>query len=283
MYNIIVQNKLLLKETFEMKKILLLALVVCLALTLVACKPANGNENNENNENNQPACTEHVDLNADGVCDNEDCDAAVQVKVLSYAEYVAAELNSFVVVDAYVQDHQSWWSNKITVYLADEDGAYFAYEMACSEEDAARLTAGTKIRVYGYKVEWKGEVEIKDCGFYFLEGDTYVATAVDLTDKLGTDELINYQNQLAKFTDMTITAMEYKNGEPGDDIYVTFEKNGEQYSFCVEYYLTGTSTDLYKLFSQGTLMVGDVVDVEAFLYWYDGANPHIVSITNINE
>ena len=263
-----------------MKKILLLALVVCLALTLVACKPANGNENNENN---QPACTEHVDLNADGVCDNEDCDAAVQVKVLSYAEYVAAELNSFVVVDAYVQDHQSWWSNKITVYLADEDGAYFAYEMACSEEDAARLTAGTKIRVYGYKVEWKGEVEIKDCGFYFLEGDTYVATAVDLTDKLGTDELINYQNQLAKFTDMTITAMEYKNGEPGDDIYVTFEKNGEQYSFCVEYYLTGTSTDLYKLFSQGTLMVGDVVDVEAFLYWYDGANPHIVSITNINE
>ena len=283
MYNIVVQNKLILKEILKMKKILLLALVVCLAFALIACQPANGNGNNENNENNQPACTEHADFNADGVCDTEGCDEAVQVNVMSYAEYAAAELSTFVVIDAYVQAHQSWWSNKITVYLADEDGAYFAYEMACSEEDAARLTPGTKIRVYGYKDAWAGEVEITDCGFYFLEGDTYVATPVDLTDKLGTDELINYQNQLAKFTDMTVTAIAYRNDAPGDDIYVTLEKNGEQYSFCVEVYLTGTSSDLYKLFTQGTVLVGDEVDIEAFLYWYDGVNPHIVSITNINE
>ena len=27
------------------------------------------------------------------------------------------------------------------------------------------------------------------------------------------------------------------------------------------------------------LKVGDVVDLEGFLYWYEGANPHITSVT----
>ena len=122
-----------------MKKFLLWALVVCLAVALVACKQPD----------NTPACTDHVDDNYDGVCDNDGCGGEVAVDVLTHAEYIAAELNSFVIIDAYVQAHQSWWDNKITVYLADEDGAYFAYEMACSEEDAAKLVPGTKIRVYG--------------------------------------------------------------------------------------------------------------------------------------
>ena len=29
----------------------------------------------------------------------------------------------------------------------------------------------------------------------------------------------------------------------------------------------------------GALNVGDVVNVEGFLYWYEGVNPHITSIT----
>jgi hypothetical protein len=41
-----------------------------------------------------------------------------------------------------VQATQSWWDNKITVYAQDQDGAYFLYEMACSEEDAAKLVPG---------------------------------------------------------------------------------------------------------------------------------------------
>ena len=53
-------------------------------------------------------------------------------------EYAAAEMDAPVKVEAYVQDHQSWWDGKVTVYLQSEDGAYFVYEMACSEEDAAR-------------------------------------------------------------------------------------------------------------------------------------------------
>ena len=263
-----------------MKKILVLLLIACLAFALASCKK----ECTHLDDNTDGVCDncgatvatpcEHMDDNYDGKCD--ECGTDVEVQVMSYAEYVAAELNSHVVIEGYVQDHQSWWDNKITVYLADEDGAYFAYEMACSEEDAAKLERGAKIRVYGYKSEWKGEVEITDCAFNLVEADPYIASAKDLTDKLGTDDLINYQNQLALFRALEIVKIEYKNGEPGDDIYLTVKKGDAEYSFCVEIYLTGVNSDVYT--TVGTLAVGDLVDIEAFLYWYDGPNPHVTSV-----
>ena len=200
-----------------------------------------------------------------------------KVGVLSYDEYAAAELDSYVIVDMYVQAHQSWWDNKITVYAADENGGYYLYEMACSEEDAAKLTAGTKIRVYGYKGEWAGEIEIMDATFEFLEGDPYLATAKDVTEYLGTDELVDFQNQFVKFSGLTIASIEYKNGEPGDDIYVGVSYGGATYSFCVERYLTDPDSDLYKAVM--ALEIGDVVDIEGFLYWYEGVNTHITSVT----
>jgi DNA/RNA endonuclease YhcR with UshA esterase domain len=197
--------------------------------------------------------------------------------VMTHAEYIAAELESEVVIEAYVQATQSWWDNKITVYLQDRDGAYFAYEMACTEEDAKKLTPGTKIRVSGYKAEWSGEVEIVDCTFTFVEGgDTFVAEAFDVTDFLGSDELIKHQNEFVRFSSMTVVSVEYKNGTPGDDIYVTLSKNETNYSFCIEVYLTGTTTEVYQ--AVGALKAGDIIDVEGFLYWYEGVNTHITAV-----
>ena len=49
------------------------------------------------------------------------------------------------------------------------------------------------------------------------------------------------------------------------------------YDFCVEVYLTGTDSDVYT--TVGELAEGDVVDVEGFVYWYEGANPHITAIS----
>ena len=197
---------------------------------------------------------------------------------MTYNEYASVEIDTEVVVEAYVQATQSWWSNKITVYLADRMGAYFAYEMACSEEDAAKLVPGVMIRIEGVKGEWAGEVEIMDCTFTFVEGaDTYVAEPVDLTSYLGSENLIMHQNKLALFTDMTVKSVSYKNGTPGDDIYVTFTKDGADYNFCVEYYLNGNDADFYNTFA--TLNEGDVVDVEGFVYWYNGINTHITKIT----
>ena len=198
-------------------------------------------------------------------------------KAMSHADFMAAAMDSEVVIETYVQDHQSWWDNKITVYCQSKDGAYFLYELACSEEDAAKLVPGTKIVVTGTKGEWSGEIEVMDGTFEFAKGnDTFIAEALDVTAMLGTDELIAHQNEKVAFKGMTVEAIEYKNGEPGDDIYVTLGKDGASYSFCVEVYLTGPDTDVYT--TVGSLNVGDVVNVEGFLYWYEGANPHITAI-----
>ena len=198
--------------------------------------------------------------------------------VMTYADYVAAELDAEVVIECYVQATQSWWDNKITVYAADQEGAYFLYELACSQEDAAKLVPGTKIKVTGYKGAWADEVEVMDCTFEFVEGGiNYIAEPVDLTNVLGTEELISYQNQLAIFKGMTVKAIEYKNGEPGDDIYVTLTYGDADYSFCVERYLTGPETEVYE--AVGALQAGDVVDVTGFVYWYNGINTHITAVT----
>jgi len=195
--------------------------------------------------------------------------------VMTYAEYAAAEMDAEVVIETYVQGKQSWWDNKGTFYTQDKEGGYFLYEMPCTEEEYNKLEVGTKIKVTGYKTEWSGEVEIVDASFEILEGK-YVAEPMDATELLGKDELINHQNKLAIFKDMTIEAIEYKNGEPGDDIYVTVSKDGNSYSFCVEVYLTDPDTDVYK--TVGELEVGDKVDVTGFIYWYEGVNTHITEI-----
>ena len=199
------------------------------------------------------------------------------VEVMTHEEFMAAELETVVTIETYVQATQSWWDNKITVYCQGEDGAYFLYELACSEEDAAKMVPGTKIRVTGDKGEWAGEVEIMNGTFEFVEGESFIAEAVDVTELLGTEELIAHQNEFVSFTGLTIEAIEYKNGEPGDDIYVTLGYNGASYSFCVEIYLTGADTEVYT--TVGTLNVGDVVNVEGFLYWYEGVNTHITGIS----
>lgn len=202
---------------------------------------------------------------------------------ITYDEYVKAALGTEVVIEAYVQAHQSWWDNKITVYAQDNDGAYFLYEMPCTKEDAEKLVPGTKIRVKGIKAEWSGEVEItwdeettvEDKVFEIIEG-SYIAPAFDATSLLGTEDLIKHQNKFVTFKGLTVEKIEYRDGQPGDDIYLTFKQGEATYDFCVEVYLTGTDSDVYKAVAD--LKTGDTVDIEGFLYWYNGANTHVTSI-----
>ena len=53
---------------------------------------------------------------------------------MSYEEYMAADLDSQVTVETYVQAKQSWWEDKATLYTQDQDGASFVYDAACSQE-----------------------------------------------------------------------------------------------------------------------------------------------------
>lgn len=212
-------------------------------------------------------------------------------EVMSYEEYMSAELDSKVVVEAYVQAKQSWWEDKATVYAQDENGAYFLYNMACSEEDYALLVPGTKIKVTGYKTEWSGEVEIIDATFEIVEGEEYVAPAVDVTELLGTEELIQHQNQFVELKGLTVesagkdesgndVAFLYNwdgSGTDGDDLYFNASYNGETYTFTVESYLCDNTTDVYAAVK--ALEIGQKIDMEGFLYWYEGVNPHITAVS----
>lgn len=210
--------------------------------------------------------------------------------VMTHDEYIAAELDTEVVIETYVQAKQSWWEDKVTVYTQDKDGAYFLYDMACSEEDYEKLNVGTKIKVTGYKSEWSGEVEIVDAVFEIEEGE-YIAPVTDVTDLLGKNELIDHQNEYVSFKGMTVEAAGQDedgndvpflynwdgSGQDGDDLYFNVSLNGETYTFTVESYLCDKTTDVYKAVTE--LEIGDKIDMEGFLYWYEGVNPHITSVT----
>ena len=161
--------------------------------------------------------------------------------------------------------------------------------MACSAEDYEKLTVGTKIRVTGYKAEWAGEVEIIDATFEIIEGN-YVAEAEDVTALLASDELINHQNKFVAFKGMTVEASKDANGndvaflynwdgsgQDGNDLYFNASVDGNTYTFTVESYLCDNTTDVYAAVKE--LKIGDTIDMEGFLYWYEGVNPHITSVT----
>ena len=264
-----------------MKKLIAMLLALCLVLAMAACTQEPATE----------STTETTTVPADTAEATEEVTEPA-AEVMTYADYAAAAIDDAVTVECYVQATQAWWEKDgqgvITVYAQDADGAYFIYEMKCEKDDAAKLTEGTKIRVTGYKAEWSGEVEIVDGTFEFVEGaDTFVAEPLDATALLGTEELINYQNQKVAFKGMTVAAANdegaaylYKwdgSGKEGDDLYFKVSLGEATYTFCVESYLTGDGTDVYEAIQ--AWKVGDVVDLEGFLYWYEGAQPHIVAVT----
>ena len=251
-----------------MKKIVSLMLVLLLAFSLVACGKKEENEP-------EPTPTPVFDP------------SAKSEGVMTYAEYAAAAVDSEVTVECFVQDHQSWWDNKITVYCQDPDGAYFLYELPCSEDDAKKLVPGTKIKVHGFKSEWSGEVEIIDSEFWFEDDGTWTATAFDATSLWGKEDLAKHMNELVTFKGVTVEASNdegagslYKwdgSGSQGDDVYFNVSYNGTTYQFLVESYLRDASTAVYKA-AEG-LSVGDTVTLEGYLYWYNGPQMHVINIT----
>ena len=273
-----------------MKKILAFMLTLALVLSFAACNtPDEGKETPTGTPAGTPAApADDPTVKSDGV--------------MTHAEYMAAELDAAVVIEAYVQAKQSWWNNQCTVYLADADGAYLAYNMACSEADYAKLVKGAKIRVTGNKTEWSGEIEVAEgATFELLEGN-YVAPIFDATSLLtNTDELIKHQNEFVSFKGLTVAASKDKDGNDvaflynwdgsgaagsDSDLYFNVSFGDQTFQFVVEYYVCdangvyGADTAAYKAVQ--ALKIGDVIDLEGFLYWYNGVNPHITSVTVVS-
>lgn len=280
-----------------MKKTVALSMVLTLALSLAGCGQSNDAASTTAAETTAAETTVAETTSEAASEESSEEGSAAEAGsgksegVMTYEEYMAAELESEVVIETYVQAKQSWWENKATLYTQDEDGAYFIYNMTCSEEDYEKLVPGTKIKVTGYKTEWAGEVEVAEgAAFEILEG-SYLASPLDVTGLLGTDELIKHQNQLVSFKGMTVEAAGQDadgkdvpflynydgSGEDGNDLYFKVSLNGETYTFTVESYLCDKTTEVYQAVKN--LQIGDVIDMEGFLYWYEGVNPHITSVT----
>ena len=264
-----------------MKRTIFLTLALTLALAVTGC--GNGSTSQQDTSSSGSDTTSQSQSSASG--------SQTAGEVMSYEEYMAAAVDEKVTIETYVQAKQSWWEDKATLYTQDQDGAYFIYDVACSQEDYDKLTPGTKIQVTGYKAEWSGEIEIMDGTFQIVEGgDTFVAEPLDVTELLGTDTLIDHQNQLVSFKGLTVepsqdasgneAAFLYSwdgSGTDGDDLYFNASYNGQTYTFTVESYLCDNTTDVYAAVKN--LQVGQTIDMEGFLYWYEGVNPHITSVT----
>ena len=273
-----------------MKKIIALLLVVVMAASLVACQtPDAGNTTkNPGTTASKPAATQPSQTNPSEPGKTEG--------VMTHAEYLATEDGMEVTVEFYVQATQGWWFDstaghgKITIYGQSAEGGYFAYEVNCDEETSQKVVPGAKIRVTGEKATWEGEVEIMNGTLEVIEGDTMIAEPVDVTAYVGTDALVNYQNMKVSFKGATVVASTVKDdpneyvflykwnnsGKEGDDLYFNVSIDGKVYTFCVESYLCGLGSEAYE--AVRNLQIGDVIDLEGFLYWYNGAQPHITSV-----
>lgn len=224
------------------------------------------------------------------------------IEVMDYENFMAAEAGDFVAIEGYVSAKQSWWADKATMYLAGENAGegYFIYEMTMTEAEYNNdYKIGAKVRIYGAKTIYAGEHEImgKDINYDLSTVETAKASnhIVDITSSVKADDIEKYQN--SKFTatlkvkqypaqaegsNTTVAAngaYAYKGSEPTDDLYfILVDAAGNELSCCVEKYLTSAYATVKEALMSADFTVGELVEVEGYLYWWEGANPHITSI-----
>lgn len=210
------------------------------------------------------------------------------VPLMTFAEFTEAEADTSVAVESYIQAKQAYAAEygNTSLYLQGEDGAYFVYRIPCTAEEYDKFVPGAKVRITGYKSEWAGEVEIADAMFELLDG-TYTAEAEDVTALLADEEALKaHMNEFVAFKGMKVEAVgdngeaffyNWDNsGEEGNDLYFKVSLDGAEFSFVVESDLCPAGSETYEAVK--ALKVGETVDMEGFLYWYEGANPHITSV-----
>jgi len=218
--------------------------------------------------------------------------------VLTFAQFMALEDGKEATIEGFVQakyDYSTGYNNTC-FYLADGDGAYYVYRwQADADVEKAvaaynKINVGDKIKVTGVKASYHGEVEIKDITALEVVGeDKYVAEIIDISDKLTAEDLINNQNKFvavkgAEVVASTVDGKEYASlykyngtGSQGDDVYFTVKVGEKTYTYLVESDLCNKDTDVYK--AAEALKVGDKIDLEGFLYWYDAGQMQVTSIT----
>ena len=115
------------------------------------------------------------------------------------------------------------------------------------------------------------------------------ADLVDVTDLLGTDELEQYQDQKIAIKGVKSVDTEDPggdllrflygtdgNGDSGDDLYFSVEKDGKTYKFIVDASICGPETKVYQTVEN--VEEDAIVDLEGILRWNEGPD---IAITNM--
>ena len=279
-----------------MKKAIVIMLTGAMMLAAVACGGGSSNSTpaqESKTEEAKPA-EETQETVESTVEEPEQTEPNIPEDAMSFEDYMAAATDTEVVVQGSIQGKQNYFvkddQGKASIYLQDQNGgAYFIYELPCTEKEYELMEIGKTIKVKGYKSEWSGEIEVIDIETWmFVDGD-YIAEAEDVTALLGTDDLAAKMNKKVLFKGMKVEPIKDKDnndvafiynyngsGTEGDDLYFNVSVNGQTYTFTVESYLCGPDTDIYKAVKD--FHSGDVIDLEGFLYWYNGPNPHITAV-----
>ena len=279
-----------------MKKAIVIMLTGAMMLAAVACGGGSSNSapaQESKTEEAKPA-EETQETVESTVEEPEQTEPNIPEDAMSFEDYMAAATDTEVVVQGSIQGKQNYFvkddQGKASIYLQDQNGgAYFIYELPCTEKEYELMEIGKTIKVKGYKSEWSGEIEVIDIETWmFVDGD-YIAEAEDVTALLGTDDLAAKMNKKVLFKGMKVEPIKDKDnndvafiynydgsGTEGDDLYFNVSVNGQTYTFTVESYLCGPDTEIYKAVKD--FHNGDVIDLEGFLYWYNGPNPHITAV-----
>ena len=218
---------------------------------------------------------------------------------MSYARYQALPMGSYVTVDACVQDVLRYADGKADLFAQSEDGAFFIRQLRCTQEEYNALTPGRRVEVSGYKTDFSGEQEISDASLTPLDG-SFVAQPLDIIRLLDAQAsecgplldataLWQYQNRKLLFTGMTVEPMwdgssavfyGWDNSHAGDsecDLYFNLSCNGSVLTFVVHSALRSSDSDAYR--TARNLRIGDTVDAEAYLYWYNGPQPWVTELS----
>lgn len=214
---------------------------------------------------------------------------------MNHGEFMSAPLDTEVTVETYVQASERWWDGKVTLYCQNPEGAYYLYNLACPEDEAAKFVPGIRVRATGIKAQWNGNTEIIDGTVSLAEADHgYIAEAADMTPLLGTEALAAEVNRLGVFKGMTVApstnadgkeaAFLYKedgSGKQGDDLYFHLTDGTSVIRCRVNVHMLGCDADsaLYKAVQ--ALKLHSKVDAEGFLFRNNSILLHITSLTAV--
>ena len=116
---------------------------------------------------------------------------------------------------------------------------------------------------------------------YIEASDMIVMVPVEKTEELGIRQIVSAEEaEAAPAADAP--AFQYGwdgSGSEGDDLYFNASVDGKTYTFVVESSLRDKDSDVYKAVKE--LKVGDQVDMEGFMYWYEGPQPHITLVSPV--